>query len=180
MTEKINWELVTIKELAGIISSLLTKNNISAILVGGACVSIYSKNKYMSYDLDYVTYSTIQEIIPVLEKLGFKQEGMRHFKNKDCKYYIEFLSPPVSIGKEESVKRYNDMRTKRGRVILLTATDCVKDRLAAYYHWNDPQSLDQALNVAKKQEINLKDIERWSIEEGAQKKFKRFQKLLNK
>jgi len=36
---------------------------------------------------------------------------------------------------------------------LLTPTDCVKDRLAAYFFWNDLQSLGQAVMVVK--EIKL-------------------------
>ena len=30
----------------------------------------------------------------------------------------------------------------------MTPTDSVKDRLAAYYHWNDQQALEQAIMVA--------------------------------
>ncbi len=57
---------------------------------------------------------------------------------------------------------------------LLSPTDCIKDRLAAFYHWNDIQSLDQAILVAKGNKIDLKEIERWSINEGMIDKFKIF------
>lgn len=30
---------------------------------------------------------------------------------------------------------------------MLTATDSVKDRLASFYHWNDHQSLEQAILI---------------------------------
>ena len=59
---------------------------------------------------------------------------------------------------------------------LLSPTDCIKDRLAAYYHWNDIQSLDQAILVAKGNKIDLKEIERWSINEGMIDKFKIFKR----
>jgi|GEM_PF-4859020 len=50
-----------------------------------------------------------------------------------------------------------------GVLRLLSPTDCVKDRLAAYYRWNDRQSLQQAILVARMCDINLDEIERWSI-----------------
>jgi hypothetical protein len=52
----INWSSISLKDLAGYISEELKKRGIDTILVGGACVTIYSNNKYQSYDLDYITY----------------------------------------------------------------------------------------------------------------------------
>lgn len=52
---KIDWENIDLKDLAGLISESLRRDGIDAVLVGGACVSIYSNSRYMSYDLDYVT-----------------------------------------------------------------------------------------------------------------------------
>ena len=63
---------------------------------------------------------------------------------------------------------------------MFTPTDCVKDRLAAYYHWNDPQSLDQAISVARKQKINLSDIKNWSKKENSLNKYNKFTEQLNK
>ena len=180
MKRKIDWGNIDIKEFAGLISGYLNENNIEVILVGGACVSIYSKNEYLSYDLDFVTYSKIKEIKPILKELGFKPESTRHFMRQDCLFYIEFVSPPVSVGSEESITNFNTLKTKEGTVKLLSVTDCVKDRLAAYYHWNDPQSLDQAVMVAKNQRVNLQEIERWSIGEDSKEKFDKFKKLLRK
>lgn len=38
---KIKWKSIGIKELAAIVSDKLSESGIDAILVGGACVSIY-------------------------------------------------------------------------------------------------------------------------------------------
>ncbi|MGM0441931.1 MAG: hypothetical protein ACQEQC_05895 [Elusimicrobiota bacterium] len=178
--ENINWEDIDIKELSGLISEKLKANGINSILVGGACVVVYSDNEHTSYDLDFVTYSNLNEIKPVLEKLGFKQEGSRHFVNEKCKFYIDFNPPPVSVGKEEAIDKFNKINTERGIVELFTPTDCVKDRLAAYYHWNDPESLEQAIMVAKRQKIDINEIKRWSKKENSMEKFTKFIKLLNK
>lgn len=46
--KEIDWGTIDIKDLAQVVSAELNKHNISAVLVGGACVSIYSHNKYLS------------------------------------------------------------------------------------------------------------------------------------
>ena len=170
---KINWKKIDIKQLALLVSAELKKNNIDAVLVGGACVSIYTKNKYASFDLDFVSDLSLKELNPIMKKIGFRQNG-RYFERPGCGLVVEFPPPPVSIGNEIPVKKFKQIKT----LTLLTPTDCVKDRLAAYYHWNDPQSLDQALMVARSQHIDLNNISKWSEKEGAKDKFKRFKTLL--
>ena len=173
---KIDWRNIDIKDLAIIVSSELEKNNIHAVLVGGACVSIYSYNEYLSMDLDYVTYATIRKLKPVMSKLGFFQKSTRHFEHQECRFFIEFPPPPVAIGHEVLMDRFNRIES----LVILTPTDSVKDRLAAYYHWNDQQSLDQALMVARKQKIKLSEIKKWSEGEQSLEKFNRFRYLLKK
>jgi len=120
---KVNWANVGIKKLAAIVSEHFQKNGIEIILVGGACVSIYSDNKYLSYDIDFITDSFIKKIIPVLELLGFKSTGGRLFKNPHCKFLIDFPVPPVSIG-DTPVSEFNYIKTRFGTICLLTPTDC--------------------------------------------------------
>jgi hypothetical protein len=162
---------ISLKDLAIYISDYLRKNGIDTVLSGGACVTIYTDNKYLSYDLDFVllVYIGWKKIKTVLEEIGFQEDG-RNFRHKDTPYFIEFLSPPLSVG-EEPVKGISTIK-KRGKVLkLLSPTDCVKDRLAAYYHWNDLQGLDQAVLVCKDNRVDLKEIERWSLNEGMRRKF---------
>lgn len=173
----IDWQKVDIKKLAAIISDHLKKNGIEVVLVGGACVSLYSKNKYISYDIDLITDSSIKTIIPVLEELGFKNTGSRLFENSQCKFLIDFPAPPVSIG-DKPVSEFNYLNTRFGTICLLTPTDCVKDRLAAYFFWNDLQSLDQAVMVAKRNKIYLSEIKKWAENQSEQKKYKIFVKRL--
>ncbi len=172
---KINWKKISITKLALHVSAELKKNNIDAVLVGGACVSIYTNNRYSSLDLDFVSGFSLKKLNPVMKKLGFRQNG-RYFERPDCPLVVEFPPPPVSIGNEIPIKKFKKIKT----LTLFTPTDCVKDRLAAFYHWNDPQSLQQALMVAKAQPIDLINIAGWSVKEGSAEKFKRFKSLLNK
>lgn len=175
----INWKIIDIKKLAAIVAASLQKNGIDALLVGGACVSIYSKNKYLSHDLDFVTHASIKEISAVLREIGFEREHTRHFVRKDCPFFIEFVAPPAAIG-NEPVRRKNELRTKLGTILLLTPTDCVKDRLSAYYHWNDPQSLDQACLVSQQHKINYTEISRWSEKEGFKDRYILFRNTIRR
>ena len=52
-----------------------------------------------------------------------------------------------------------------GVIRLLTPTDAVKDRLSAFFYWSDRQSLAQALAIARRQPVDLQDIERWALAE---------------
>lgn len=169
----IDWKGIGIKELAALVSEKLRVNGIDAILVGGACVSIYTENKYLSLDLDYVSHTPIKEIAPVLAELGFRKKSSRHFARRDCPFFIEFVAPPAAIG-SEPLKGEKRLRTRLGAIVLMTPTDSVKDRLAAYYHWNDPQALEQALMVAKAQKIDLREVKRWSEREGHAEKYRYF------
>jgi hypothetical protein len=174
---KVEWKSIGIKELAAIVSDKLSESGIYAILVGGACVSIYTKNKYLSSDLDFVSSTSIKEISPVLLKLGFERKSSRHFEKNDCPFFIEFVSPPAALG-SEPVMETTILKTRFGDIMLLTPTDSVKDRLAAYYHWNDPQALEQALLIARSQKIRLREIKRWSEKEGQKEKYNAFVNML--
>lgn len=81
---KIEWPKITIKELAALVSEKLRVNGVEAILVGGACVSIYTKNEYQSFDLDFVAQAAIKKITPLLSELGFQRKSEKHreFINK--------------------------------------------------------------------------------------------------
>ena len=162
---KIDWRRIGLKELAAIVSEQLRTGGVEVLLVGGSCVSLYTENRYLSYDLDFITHSSLREIEPLLGKIGFHRKSTRHFSRDDCPYFVEFVAPPAALGKEP-VREKAILQTKSGRVAMLTPTDCVKDRLAAWYHWKDPQSLEQALLVAASQQVELAEVRRWSAREG--------------
>jgi hypothetical protein len=168
---------IDLKDLACFIYEILKSHGIEAILVGGACVSIYSHNRYQSYDLDFVTYEELKLIEKVLVKFGFKRIG-RCFSHENCPYLIDFVNPPIAIG-NASIRNFETLKTPMGSLQLLTPTDCVKDRLASFFHWNDQQALEQALLVAEEHSVDLYDIKLWAKGEGDhQKKMNIFLKKL--
>lgn len=164
-------------ELGSYVQSHLRENRIEVVLSGGAVVSIYCGNKYVSLDLDLVNIhsakmSTLREF---MMGIGFLEER-RYFKHPDTNYFVEFPPGPLSIG-NEPVKRVDDLEFSTGLLRIISPTDCVKDRLAGYYHWGDRQSLYQAVLVTQDQDVDLEEIRRWSESEG---KLDEFEKIRNK
>ena len=132
---------ISLKDLAALVNKHLKGHGVQVVLTGGACVTIFSNAKYQSLDLDFVTSAVEykpKEITQAMSEIGFKRKPERFFEHPNCPYIIEFIPPPLSIGREP-VKEIKTLRTKYGSFRLLSPTDCVKDRLAAYYFWDDVQ-----------------------------------------
>ena len=145
------------------ISGALKDAGVSAILSDGGAVSIYSENEYQSLDLDFVTAAGFPELTPVMTGLGFTRKG-RHFEHPNCEWLIEFSAGPLMFG-DEIATGWADKRTRVGVIRMVTPTRCVMDRLAAFYHWNGRQCLDQAVMVARRQMVDQASIKRWSKRE---------------
>jgi hypothetical protein len=164
-------------EIGAYVQSHLRENGIDLVLSGGAVVSIYSSNKYLSLDLDIVNIHSVKVSMlrESMKEIGFL-EDRRYFKHPDTQYYVEFPPGPLTIG-DEPVMRVDDIEFSTGLLRIISPTDCVKDRLAGYYHWGDRQSLEQAVLVAHDQDVDLEEIRRWSDTEG---KLDEFEKIKNR
>jgi len=170
----------TLEALAAQVSQALIDAGINAVLSGGAVVSIYSKNEYESGDLDFISGAGLDKIAVTMEGLGFERKG-RSFLHSGTSYFVEFPPGPLAIGDELiRADEVAQMKTKEGSIRLLTPTQCVMDRLAAFFHWGDKQSLDQALLVAKQQKISLPKLESWARQEGMSEKLSEFKARLKK
>jgi hypothetical protein len=165
-------------ELAAYVQDSLAEAGITVVLSGGSAASFYSGNKYVSKDLDLINtqFAKRGRIKSVMEKIGFQEQG-RYFMNPEAQFFVEFPDGPLSVG-EEPVKVIDEFELTTGTLRIISATDCVKDRLCAYYFWNDQQGLSQAVLVSKSQNIDLKEIKRWSKVEGKEREFEAFKKKL--
>jgi len=165
-------------ELAAYIDSHLREKGIQVVLSGGAAVAVYSGNKYVSKDLDFITRYTIDhdKIESAMRKIGFERKG-RYYHHSQTPYYVEFISGPPSIG-QDPIEEIYEVEMVTGKIRIISPTDSVKDRLAAYYHWGDRQSLEQAILVARSNPVNIDSVKAWSIREGKEEKFEIFKQLL--
>ncbi len=160
-------------ELAAFITAGLARKDISAVLVGGAVVSIYTENEYESKDLDFISPADHRKITAVMEELGFKRQG-KNFFHSQIDLSVEFPTGPIGIGDRVPVKPQGKMKVGDTTVVMLSPTQSVMDRLAWFYFNNDRQCLDQAVMISKKQSVKLMEIKKWSIEEKMEEKFEVF------
>jgi hypothetical protein len=135
---------------------------------------------YVSKDIDLVNVHFVERrrIKIAMEEIGFREEG-RYFEHPDTKLLVEFPPGPLSVG-DEPIRQVDEIRYKTGTLRVISPTDCIKDRLVAYYHWGDQQCLAQAILVAQNKEIDMDEIERWSKMEGMGQKFKQVKNRLVK
>lgn len=161
------------KAFAAAVVKQLKKYEISAVLVGGACVSIYTNERHASHDLDFISPQAHEKIEQALAEIGFKRKN-NSYKHIDSDFYVEFPSGPVAIGNEVPVKPDGGFTYRGTQVQMLSPTQSVMDRLSAWYHWNDHGSLINAILICESQPVNLDKIRRWSKLEGEEKKYEQF------
>jgi hypothetical protein len=157
-------------ELAALICEYLKKEGLHATLSGGACAEIYSNNKYVTGDLDFVVnyiWPGNDKIIKqVMSALGFEKTGRIYIhKNKSVAYSVEFPPGPLSIGEEYHIKPV-ELKLRTGNLSLLSPTDSAKDRL------------EQALTICRMNKVAIDDIREWAKKEGRTDKFKEFESRL--
>lgn len=114
----------------------------------------------------------MKKVKQALKELNFEEVG-GYFQHKDCKWFIEFVSSPVAVGKE-IISNFQEFKVETGTIKMLRAEDSIKDRLASYFYWNDRQGLEQALDICKERQVIMKEIENWATQEGFREKFQEF------
>lgn len=161
------------KEFAAAVVQQLENHNISCVLVGGACVSIYTDEKHTSRDLDFISPYSHEAIAKALAEIGFKKDG-RYFHHPNSEMYVEFPIGPIAIGEQSPVKPEGKLKVGKTTVIMFSPTQCVMDRLAAWFHWNDRRSLIHALWVCERHPVSLDKIKKWANQEGQSEKLDQF------
>ncbi len=159
----------TIIELAARVSQSLQDAGIRATLSGGGAVCVYTDNEYQSSDLDFVTAASRDRLSAALAPLGFAlARGRRHFTHPDTDLFLEFPAGPPQFG--DRVVPHDEipvLETRWGPLRVITPTQCVMDRLAAFWHWSDRQSWDQAVLVARHRDVDYESLAEYAHEEGA-------------
>jgi hypothetical protein len=171
-------ERMSLEQVAALVCATLDRHGISVVLSGGAAVSIYSDDEYVSYDLDFIPTGLARRANPAMESLGFEKQ-QHHWRHPRSRYWVEFPAGPVAIG-EEQIRDFAERESEAGTLRLLHPTECVMDRLAWYFHNADRQCLEQAIQVASRHSVDLRRIERWARKElpHGPKRFREFARLL--
>lgn len=164
--------------VAACVGDALARSKIRAVLTGGACATLYSKGEYQSSDLDFILQSAVkpQELDAVMASIGFRRAG-NYYRHSKTAFIVEFPAGPLGIGRDIDIRPVV-FRIAGIGVRALSATDSCRDRLAAFFHWNDRQSLITAVQIARHHRVNLRTIRAWSVREGASDKFSEFVEIL--
>ena len=169
----------SLERVAACVSGALNRGGIRAVLCGGACASLYSRGAYQSSDLDFILQTAVSpgELDSIMRTIGFHRRGT-HYEHPETSFFVEFPAGPLGIGADLHIQPVT-YRVGRVKVPALSPTDSCRDRLAAFYHWKDRQSLDVAIAIARRRKIDLDAVHRWSKKEGALGAYAEFLALLN-
>ncbi len=80
---------------------------------------------------------------------------------------------PLAVG-SELIREWTELAVGKIKFRILTPTQCVMDRLAAFCFWRDRQALEQAVLVATRNEVDIALVEQWSNKEGRDEHFQEF------
>ncbi len=155
----------TLETVAVAVGATLAASGIRAVLTGGACAGIYSGGVFSSQDVDFVLEGrvTLSSLDAAMASLGFTRSGNRYV-HPESPYWVEFPRGPLGIGADLDVRPV-PLRSDR-KVLALSPTDSCRDRLVAFFHWSDRQSLAVAVEIALRHDVDLARIRRWSKGEG--------------
>jgi hypothetical protein len=158
------------------VAGALRRAGIRAVLTGGACAAIHTAGGYSSQDVDFILQSTpsMPRLDGAMAGLGFHRENDQYFHPRST-FFVEFPPGPLGIGRDLGVRPVlKRIGASRAAIRILSATDSCRDRLAAFYHWADRQSLDVAVRIALRNRVDMRKISGWSAREGAAEGYGQF------
>jgi hypothetical protein len=90
-------------------------------------------------------------------------------------FTVEFPPGPLAIG-DDLIVQWKTVKRRTEILHVLTPSDCVRDRLLWYYlQPNDRSSLQAAIGVAQRKDVDLRRIAKWSKREGFDVRFREFE-----
>ena len=169
---------MTQAEIAAFIHTHLDNSGIRVVLSGGATVCIYSNDRYVSMDLDFVNQYRVNRsrISQAMSELGFEEVG-RHFTHPETEFFVEFPPGPLMAG-NDPITDIDQLSFDTGILRIISPTSCVKTRLAHFYHWSDRQCLQQAVLVVESHDVDMEEIADWSAKEGKREEFEEFRAII--
>jgi len=156
----------TLRDVAFAVGTALDREAIHAVLCGGSAATFYAADVYQSEDLDFVLSfgSDGAGVRRALEALGYAFENSM-FAHPASHFTVEFPKGPLMIG-GEVVTSHETVREGEQVVRIVTAADCVRDRLNKYAAWDDFSALRAAVGVALAAEVDLAEVRAFMEREG--------------
>jgi hypothetical protein len=168
----------SLPEVARIVCTALDSVGVKAVLTGGSAATFYAPDAYQSADIDFVAVffeaRRPGDADRKLRALGYSRER-DHYRHLSSPYPIEFPPGPLAVG-GQLVRVWRTDKKDNAVLYVLSPTDCCKDRLAAFFHWNDRSGLAQAVAVARAvgTDIDYEELAAWSEREGSVDRYAEF------
>lgn len=164
----------SLRDVALEVSTALHSAGLRVVLVGGSAATFYAPHAYQSQDLDFIARFAADDerehkLVEVLAALGYELEGRTFVHKHGNPFTIEFPMGPASIG-DEVVQHFDTVHQDNRILVIVTPTDCIRDRLAHFFYWNDRTALTAAIGVAQahKSSIQFEHIRTWAAKLAAE------------
>jgi hypothetical protein len=163
-------ETSSLEDVCFEVGTSLDRFQIEGVLTGGSAATVYAPKAYNSMDADFVleNFPGRKKLEAALADVGFlptAAAGM--FAHPRTRFTIDFPSGPLAVG-GDYIRKTAVLERGNMRLRILTPADCVRDRLAHFYHWNDYTALSAAVAVARSHRaaIDLELLRLWTERES--------------
>jgi len=174
----------TLEDVCYAVSAALEAAGIFGTLTGGSAAAIYAPHAYMSLDADFVldADASLDRISVALEPSGFRRiNRSRMFSHPQIHFTVDFPKGPLAVA-GDYIRETATLERDGMRLRILRRIDCIRDRLAHYYYWNDFTALHDAVSVAAHHttDRDLEFIRSWTKRESPDllAKFEEFRRRL--
>jgi len=134
----------SLAEVAARASAALAENGIPVVVVGGSAITMHAPHVYTSKDVDFAAIrgTTRRAFAAALKSLGFTARG-RDFVHPDTPYTLDLVADTPYID-QRPITAFATVKTRHGPVKVYKLEDALADRVAAFLHWGDLESLEVA------------------------------------
>ena len=159
----------SLRDLAFIVCTALDNAGTTAVLSGGGAATSYSKEAYLSRDLDFVLSFGGTDSSRPLTDIGFTLTG-QSYVHPNTTFTLDFPPGPLAVG-SDLLTEWSTLEEADRILHIIKPTDSVLDRFAAYVHWHERVSLEIAARVAIAigSDLDWNRIRTWCAGEGATK-----------
>ena len=160
----------TLEDVCFAVAFALEAGSVEAVLTGGSAATIYAAGAYSSLDADFVLTRDVRgtKLDEILATLGYRPAATRGmFEHPRSRFTIDFPKGPLAVG-GDYVQNIATLVRGDAQLRILTITDCVKDRLAHFFFWDDFTALRAAVAVAQahRDSVDGDELKKWTAAES--------------
>jgi len=139
----------TLLEVAAQASAALQRAGITVAVVGGSAITSYVPEVYTSKDIDFaaINGTSRRAFTQAVAPLGFRPRG-RDFVHSNSTFTLDLVADTPYVD-QRPITEFETIKTRYGPVRVYSFEDAIADRIAAFLHWSDSQSLDVAEQALK-------------------------------